>query len=168
MTFTFDDLWGKILWCSTQCESSVSNHFGETKVSDLHMTVTIYQEILWFEISVRDVHLMQIIEGKNDFSSEEEGDIVSKPSFSPQQGEQLSATSIVQEHEHMRLCLESAKERNDEGMVDRRQDFLLAFNVLYLLKSDNFRFLQHLQSHGFTVLIVLVLDESHTTESASS
>ncbi len=53
-------------------------------------------------------------------------------------------------------------------MVDRRQDFLLAFNVLYLLKSDNFRFLQHLQSHGLTVLIVLILDESHTTESASS
>ncbi len=108
MTFAFDDLWSKILRCSTQGQSSVSNHFGETEVCDLHMAVTIYQEIFWLEISVRDVHLMQIIEGKNDFSSEEESNIVSKPSFSPQQGEQLSTTCIVQEHEHMRLSLESA------------------------------------------------------------
>ena len=168
MTFTLDDLWGKILRCATQGKGPVSHHFGETKVCDLHMAVTIYQQILWFEISIRDVHLMQIIESKNDFSSEEQGNIVSKPSFSPQQGEQLSTACIVQEHKHMRLCLESAKQSDDEGMVDRSQDFLFAFNVLYLLKSDNFRFLQHLQSHGLTVLIVLVLDESHTSESASS
>ncbi len=55
---------------------------------------------------------------------------------------------------------------DDEGVVDLGQDELFGFHVLNLFQTDHLVLLQHLQSHGRQIRVLLDLDQLHSAKGA--
>ena len=108
------------------------------------MTFFVYEEVFGLEVAVGYIHSVKVLESKENFASEEQSNVICKPSFSPQQREQLATACIVQKHVDVGRCLEVALQINDEWMVNDGKDFLLTFDVINLLEFDNRTFLQTL------------------------
>ena len=63
MTDALNDLRSQILGCPTKRISFVSDFFCETEISNFNMTLFINEQVLRLEISIGDVHTMEVIKG---------------------------------------------------------------------------------------------------------
>jgi len=65
MSCTHDDLRGKILWCTTQCECPISNSnlLSKAKVCDLEMAISCNQKVLRLEVPVSYSLMVKIFQG---------------------------------------------------------------------------------------------------------
>ena len=55
VTSRLEDLWGEVLWCSTQRPAPVTDHLGEAKVSDDNMTCVIKKNVLWLKVPCKNI-----------------------------------------------------------------------------------------------------------------
>lgn len=74
VAFRGDDFRGEIIRSSAKRPSDIRNLLGETKIGNFQVTMTIKQEILRLQVTIDDLMMMQILEGKSDFCSVELGD----------------------------------------------------------------------------------------------
>ena len=86
----------------------IFDHFGESKISDFDMSFMTNEQVLWFEITICNVHTMEIFEGEDDLNSVEECHIIRESSLSSEEGEDFATTSIIQKHENVTIVLKSA------------------------------------------------------------
>eukprot|EP00353_Schmidingerella_taraikaensis_P003477 CAMPEP_0185582974 /NCGR_PEP_ID=MMETSP0434-20130131/21243_1 /TAXON_ID=626734 ORGANISM="Favella taraikaensis, Strain Fe Narragansett Bay" /NCGR_SAMPLE_ID=MMETSP0434 /ASSEMBLY_ACC=CAM_ASM_000379 /LENGTH=178 /DNA_ID=CAMNT_0028201947 /DNA_START=433 /DNA_END=969 /DNA_ORIENTATION=+ len=127
-----DDLWCKVLRRATQSVSLVFDNLGEAEIGDLHMAFPIDQQIFGLQVSVGNVHSMEVVESQEDLTGEEKCHIVGEAALTPQKREQLATTSVVQQHVNVRRCLKVAFQVYDEWMVDDGEDFLLTLDMIDL------------------------------------
>lgn len=52
----------KVIWSSTQGPSDIGDILRETKVCNLQMAMTIEEKILWLEITVDDLVMVQVLQ----------------------------------------------------------------------------------------------------------
>ena len=81
------------------------------------MTLLVNEQVLRFQISVSDVHTMQVVKGKKDFTGEEKSDVIRESAFTPQQREKFTTTCVVKKHVDMRWSLEVAFQIDNEWVV---------------------------------------------------
>ena len=72
------------------------------------MSFMTNEQVLWLEISIRNVHTMEVFERKDDLNRIEECHIVRKSPLTSEEGEDFATTSIIQKHEDVTIVLESA------------------------------------------------------------
>ena len=86
----------------------IFDDFSESKISDLDMSFMTNEQVLWLEISIRNVHTMEVFERKDDLNRIEECHIVRKSPLASKKGEHFSTTRVIQKHEDVTIVLESA------------------------------------------------------------
>jgi len=169
MALRLDNFRGQILWCTTERHCFLLDDLGKAEICYLNMTVAVNQQILRFQITVGNVHLMQVIEGKYDLTCKEQCHIVRKATFASQQRKQLTTTGVVQHHVNMGWRLERAFQAHNERVLNRREDFLLRFNMVDLLKLNDSRFLKTFEGNGIhLVSFITMLNKAHAAESTGS
>ena len=87
--------------------SPILNAFGEAKVGDLHVPILIQQKVLWLQITINDVHLVEVVKSKNNLSSVEFRHLVSEAACPPKVREKLTTNNVLHEHVQASLILES-------------------------------------------------------------
>lgn len=71
VTLIEQDLWGQILRCATQSVGSCLAILCESKVSQFQVSFLIDQYVLWLQISVDYILLMQVFEHETDLGGVE-------------------------------------------------------------------------------------------------
>ena len=66
-----DDLWSKVLWCPTECETPICYFLREAKISYFHVTVRSYQQVFGLEITVGNLPQVEIFQSERDLSNVE-------------------------------------------------------------------------------------------------
>ena len=167
VALALDDLWSQVLRRAAEGVGAVADDLGKAEVGDLDVSLLVDEEVLRLEVSVGDVHGVEVLECEHDLGREEEGDVVGEAAFPPQESEELPAAGVIEEHEHVGGRLEGALEVHDEGVVDRLEDLLLRLHVLYLLQPDDLALLQALQSQWLRLRrLALVLHQPYSAEGA--
>ena len=72
MPYAHNYFWSKVFWCTTESECSVSNLFRESKVCNLQVAISSYEQILGFHIAVCDPLFVQILQRQHDLGNVEE------------------------------------------------------------------------------------------------
>lgn len=145
MSLTHDDFWSKILRCSTEGITSINDFLGEPEIRYLQVSVAADQQVLRLEISVRDLSLMQILEGQSDFCNIKQSDIVWKDILFSQQPKYLTALHELKDQVQIKPILERLNQIYDEWVLDTGQNILFVLNVHDLLELDDLLFVQHFE-----------------------
>lgn len=83
VTHRKDDFRGQILWSTAHRERLVSDLLCKSEVCYFDVTVLGNQQVFGFNIPVRDLVAMQILECKYDFRDVEQRDVVGKALLLP-------------------------------------------------------------------------------------
>lgn len=60
-------LWRKVVRRTAQCPRHVLAVLSKTEIGDFYVPVIIEEDVLWFEITVNDVEIMEVVEGQGNF-----------------------------------------------------------------------------------------------------
>jgi hypothetical protein len=93
VTLGRDNLGSQVIWSTAESPSNVGNFFGETEIGNLEMAVSVEEQVLGLQITVDDVHGMQVVESESHLGGVELSDGV---------GESLCIASVM-------FTMESAK-----------------------------------------------------------
>ena len=68
MADVHDDFWSHVLWCATECISTIPRLelLDEPEISQLDVTIVLEKDIFRLEISVDQVHGMDVVEHNYD------------------------------------------------------------------------------------------------------
>ena len=169
VAFRLNDFRCQVLRRAAQGVCLISDLFSETKVGNFHVTLLIYQQILRFQVSVSNVHSMQVVKRQQDLACEEQGHIIGEPPFPPEQGEQLTTTGIVKEHVDVGRRLEVTLEVHDERVIYDCESGFLTLHVVDLLQLDYGVLLEALEGQRlFVCPIESMLDKPDPAECSSA
>lgn len=76
MTLLSDDFWRHILGSTHDgvgLLTSVGQLLGDSEVCQLEVTIGVQEDVLWLQVSVDDVHLVEILQSEKNLSSIEFG-----------------------------------------------------------------------------------------------
>jgi len=76
----------QVIGSTAKSPSDVGNFFGETEIGNLEMSVSVEEQVLGLQITVDDVHRVQVVESESNLGGVELGDGV---------GESLCIGSVV-------------------------------------------------------------------------
>lgn len=66
--------------------SPVRHNLGEPKVRDLNVPIPVDQKILWFQIAVHDIVVVQMLERERDLARVKLGRFLWEPAWGPNGG----------------------------------------------------------------------------------
>jgi hypothetical protein len=69
MALVEQDLRGDVLRSATNGVSPLSDHLRKAKVDELEEAVIPYHDVLWLEVSVTDIFIVQVLEDGDDLGS---------------------------------------------------------------------------------------------------
>ena len=141
VTDSLDDLWRKILGCSTVGVGSCSLLVGlkalfrKSKVRDLDVALVVEQDILWLEVAVDNSVLVEHAQGFDQLCCVKAGSPLTELLVLPQVIEQLSAIQEV--HHKVQLCgsLERIVQFHNEGTVDLLKNVTLSCHHILELET---------------------------------
>ena len=106
VSHTHDDLWSEVLGRAAKHESSVLNLLGKSKVRNSHVTVGSNQQVFRFDITISNLHRVQVLECSNDLRHIEQCNIVREQVLSPQQSKNLATLHILKREVNVSFVLE--------------------------------------------------------------
>jgi hypothetical protein len=181
-----NDLGREVIWRTTKGPSNVGNLLGKSKIGNLEMSMSVQKQVLGLEITVDDVHAVEIVQCQCDFCSIEFGYRVGEAlgrsvsristhsnTYIPmtylrlsEQTEQLTTLDEIHNHVQVLGILECTPKGDQEGVLASLQHAALVIGVFHLLHLDHLLFLQDLD--GVEPLVMLALDQVHTAEGAGA
>ena len=130
------------------------------------MTILIQDHVVWLQIPVYDVSLVQIIQRKQYLSRVQSRPVLRELPFSLQDLAQVAAVTEVQDQEQFGLGLEGVVEVHDERVFGIRQHVAFSLGVSYQILTHDLLFAQHF--HGVQFARLLLLDQVHLAETATA
>jgi hypothetical protein len=129
MSFTFNYLWGlyqkkktkkkqkknmsetsnmsskmrqsnQILWRSAKCPRSVRNKLGKSEVTELDVSVSRDEDVLGFQVAVRDVARVEVLQRDHDLCCVEPGSFEGQSNLHTQQVEELASDDELKKQVH--------------------------------------------------------------------
>lgn len=161
-----NDLWGKIVGRTTESPRDIDDLLGEAKVGDLEVAMAVEKQIFGLQVSIDNVHVMQVLKREDNLGSIKLGYRIGKALGLAQQTEELATLDKVHDHVKVLCVLESTPEGDEKGVLDTRQHAALVVSVLDLLHFDNLLLFEHL--HGIVARIVARLHQVDTTKAAGA
>mmetsp|Transcript_4302 Transcript_4302/g.8630 ORF Transcript_4302/g.8630 Transcript_4302/m.8630 type:complete len:369 (-) Transcript_4302:386-1492(-) len=156
-----------VLRSATKCVCGVGVRnllLAQSKVCYLNVTICSKQNIFRLQISVHDVHFVQIAQRYQHFCSVQLGPLLLKPLLPLQVRKQLSAIHEVQNHVQLIFGLESVVKFDDKGMAETLKNISFCFCVFYLISRPDGVLPEHLHSKDF--LVVLLHHLQHLAETS--
>ena len=165
MTDVHDDFWSHVLRRATECVSTIPwlDLLHEAEVSQFDVTIVLEEDILRLEISVDQVHRMDVFEHNYDLCSIEPGQYIVQLLVSLQQIEQLPELQEIFEHVEIILILINSLQIADQRVVHLSHVLHLIVDVLLLLSFKHFVFGNYLQCIHL-LLILTFRSEGHCVE----
>lgn len=71
VTLGRNDLGSQVIWSTTKSPGNVRNLLCETEIGNFEMTVSVEQQVLGLQITVDDVHRVQVVESERDLGGVE-------------------------------------------------------------------------------------------------
>ena len=163
MSYWHDYFWCEVLGRPAQSECPVVYLLGKPEVCDLDVPLGRDQQILRLHIPVRDLVLMEKLEGQDNLSAVEERYIVWEAVLTAKQTEDLTSLHVLKDKIDMSIVFKtfvSNQNKRDkvsgwniwlfdlqidyERVQDHRKEALFDLNVLDLFKFDYLGLLQGL------------------------
>lgn len=89
--------------------------FGQAKVTEGNMAISIQQDILRLEIAIDDVMIVEMLQRKDQFCNVKLGPRLLETALLLQMPEELATRHVVRDQIKIRWCLEGKLEPDDEG-----------------------------------------------------
>ena len=121
------NFWSQVVGSSTERISlSVAlDDLSETEISQADIAILVHEDVLWLEITVDDVFLVEMAESHGDLNGVEPSAFFGEASHLAEVHKQLSATHEAHHKEDLLLRLEHVAHANQEGVVSLEEDVLL-------------------------------------------
>lgn len=154
-----EDLGSKILGRTTEGEGDVvvgHSLFDEAKVCEMDMAEDVEHKVLWFEITIDDAVLVEVLDRQEHLGSVEAGLIFVKLIDVGHVVEELSTSEVVHHKVQFVSGLEAVSKTDDERMVDPLHDVLFSHGMANSIGSNDGLLLEDL--HGVDTTCISLLD----------
>ena len=138
-----------ITWTSTSRFKRLPLFVSVTQpeINDLNIIILIEKKVLWFEIAMTNLVLVQILNTRKDLLEEFASLPLIEPLFFNDKIEQLSSIGILHYEEKLAVSLNDFVELDDVGVPHYLKDLYLSSNTLNITFIRNFVFLEDLYCH---------------------
>lgn len=156
---TEQDLWCQILGRSTKRVGEFAFReidFGESEIGDLDMPIGCKEDVLWFQVAVDDLLLVDILQCEHQLGTVELGLVLAETERSSQVEEQLSADHEIRDEVQLGLGLEGEVQLHNKGMLNILQDDPLVLGVRLLVALLDHVLPQDL--HRVELVVLSVID----------
>ena len=122
MALTLQNFRRQILCSSTETFSvlhSLNILFGKAEVGELDVAVNSYEDVFRLEVTIENVHLVEVLKGKENVSRVEPSGILLESTDLAEVKKELSARTVLQTKEQFVFTLESVVHLHDKRMVHR-------------------------------------------------
>ena len=99
--------------------------FGETEICKANVSIFSHEDVLWFQVSVDDLLVMEVTECQGDSKGVELGSSFRELAGLPEVHEQLTATDKLHHKVQLGVSLEDVLHTNEERMIGLLQNLLL-------------------------------------------
>mmetsp|Transcript_22653 Transcript_22653/g.31604 ORF Transcript_22653/g.31604 Transcript_22653/m.31604 type:complete len:227 (-) Transcript_22653:253-933(-) len=141
VAFVRDELGGEIVGRAAKGVGLliVLKKFSKTEVDQLDVPLGVDEKVLWLEVPVADVLVMQVLQGADDAGGVEDGHGLAEAAFGLviQKREELASQTQLHEHVELRLVLEGGHEVDGEGVVNLLHHKLFVLHMLALPQVRN-------------------------------
>lgn len=100
------------------------DEFREPEIANNHISIFVYEKVLWLEIAVNDVFLVEVVEGEDNLSHEELDYLLREALDDALVLEKLTTSDEAHEEVNPEVVLENELHINKEWMIDALHDFL--------------------------------------------
>lgn len=100
-------------------------HFSQTEVSQANIAIAVHEDILWLQISVDNVLVVQVSERNRDLNGVELSSILVEPLRLPQMHEQFATADELHDEKDLLFSHEDEGHADEEGVIGFKQDVLL-------------------------------------------
>lgn len=140
--------------------------FGEAEVSDQSVAIFIEHNILWFEVAIDDVVLVECLNAQQYLSRVVLHLLFRELLALLQQSRQISTFAVIHNEEEIGLSLEGISQSDYERMVEQTEDVFLSLDVSVEIGAED-AFLPD-GFEGVELRLLFSLDEVHLSECAFS
>jgi hypothetical protein len=99
------------------------------------MALSVEQYVLWFQVSIDDVFIMQSFNGANNLSRIQFSTIFLEPLLFSQVCEELTAIQEINEEVQLAICLEGIVQAHDVRVLDLLKDVSLGYQTKTTMSS---------------------------------
>lgn len=139
---------------------------SQSEISQADVTIFLHEDVLWFQISVDNLLLVEMTESQGDCKRIKLSSLFSElPRFS-QVHEKLTTTDKLHDEKDLHVSLENELHTNEEWMIGLLQDIFLEHSRLNLIVIQNDIFSQGF--HSVDCLGILLLDQKDFSETTLS
>mmetsp|Transcript_1143 Transcript_1143/g.2256 ORF Transcript_1143/g.2256 Transcript_1143/m.2256 type:complete len:269 (+) Transcript_1143:297-1103(+) len=156
-----DHLRGQVVRRPPQGEGHVDDDLGEPKITHFDVPVVINEHILRLQVSVADLHGVEVLESQDHLGAVELGVVVCQSPLHLQVPHEFAAHHVLQQEKKPVFILEGGKQIDQKGVLNYLQDGLFRSQVLNLLQPEHLILLEDLQSEGMPVGRSLHLHDPH-------
>jgi hypothetical protein len=129
---------------------SILKSVAETEVNDLDIPVVIKQQILGLQVTMNDVHLVDLLHARKDLMEESAGVPLPNSATGNDVIEKFTTTAVLHDQVKLPRCLNDLIELNDMLVPDQLQNVDLAGNPLHICNIDDPLLLEDLDSNFLT------------------
>ena len=108
------------------------------------MTLCIQEHVLWLQVTVYNVVLVQVLDGQQNLLRVEPAATLAEPCGSRQMEEQLATRAVLQNKVQLLGRLECINHIHNERVGHRFENVSLRLGMLNLVSLDDVFFTQHL------------------------
>lgn len=116
---------------------ALDSHLAQAKISQLDVSLSVDEHILWLQISVQNVHLVEMLQSQQNIGSVKLGCILLKSANLTEIEEQLASGAVLQTEEQLGLRLEGVVHLHDVGVVHTFKNASLIHGMLKLVSLQN-------------------------------
>jgi hypothetical protein len=168
VTLLIEDLGSQVLGSAAEGVGLgvVLEDLGEAEVSETDVAVFVHEDVLWLQVSVDDVLLVQMPDGQSHLGRVELGSVLVKPRAISQMHKQLTSPHEPHHKEYLLVRLEHVVHSHQEGMVGLQQYLLLQLGALHLVVVYDHILTQRL--HCIHLLRSLLFHEENLPKATST
>lgn len=120
MGVALNDFWRQILWSSTECGcrfSRIGEELGEAKVSQFDIAILVYQHVLWLQVSVDNLVLVEDTDSQDQLGGVELDCFLREALDLEQIGVKIATPDIFEEEVDSVFILEDIVHTEQEWMI---------------------------------------------------
>lgn len=130
----------------------------------LDVAEPVDQNVLWLQIPIDDVVLVQVLDGQHQLADVEPRHAFLEPHLLGQLGQQIDSRTVLQNEVDVQRRLEHEENVHDEVVLQLLQDLTLLKHVMQLVSQNELLFV--LSLHGVYLFGVLLLHHEDLSERA--